>query len=130
MLGNVLDIYPMTFDEFLTATDEPLYAYYLSIGKEQHIETIFHNRLLEVYNNYLIIGGMPECVASWVKNKDPKKVAQIQHELITIYENDFSKHNGKVNSGRILMVFRSIASQLAKSNENLHITIKGANYLN
>ena len=34
-----------------------------------------------------------------------------------IYENDFSKHNGKVNSGRILMVFRSIVSQLAKSNE-------------
>ena len=44
-------------------------------------------------------------------------VSQIQHELIEIYENDFSKHNGKVNSGRILMVFRSIVSQLAKPNE-------------
>lgn len=41
----------------------------------------------------------------------------IQRELIEIYENDFSKHNGRVNSGRILMVFRSIVSQLAKSNE-------------
>lgn len=37
--------------------------------------------------------------------------------MIEIYENDFSKHNGKVNSGRILMVFRSIVSQLAKANE-------------
>ena len=44
-------------------------------------------------------------------------MAQIQRELIEIYENDFSKHNGKVNSGRILMVFRSIVSQLAKANE-------------
>ncbi len=45
------------------------------------------------------------------------KILQIQRELIEVYENDFSKHNGKVNSGRILMVFRSIVSQLAKSNE-------------
>ena len=52
-----------------------------------------------------------------MKEKDPAKISQIQRELIEIYENDFSKHNGKVNSGRILMVFRSIVSQLAKSNE-------------
>ena len=114
---NLLDIFPLTFDEFLEALDEPLYAYYCSIEKEQHIEEIFHNRLLEAYNYYLIIGGMPECVTSWVKYKDPARIARIQRELIEVYENDFSKHNGKVNSGRILMVFRSIASQLAKPNE-------------
>ena len=55
--------------------------------------------------------GMPECVFSWISSKDPGKVLQIQRELIEVYENDFSKHNGKVNSGRILMVFRSIVSQ-------------------
>lgn len=114
---NLLDIYPLTFDEFLAATDEALFAYYETIQKEQHIEEIFHNRLLEAYNNYLIIGGMPECVSSWVKYKDPAKVSQIQRELLEIYENDFSKHNGKLNSGRILMVFRSIVAQLAKPNE-------------
>lgn len=114
---NLLDIYPLTFDEFLDATDPALYTYYASIQKEQQIEEIFHIRLLEAYNSYLIIGGMPECVASWVKYKDPAKISQIQRELIEVYENDFSKHNGKVNSGRILMVFRSIVAQLAKPNE-------------
>ena len=114
---NLLDIYPLTFDEFLEATDESLYAYYSSIQKEQSIEEIFHNRLLEAYNYYLIIGGMPECVSSWITHKDPAKISQIQKELIEVYENDFSKHNGKVNSGRILMVFRSIVAQLAKPNE-------------
>ena len=114
---NLLDISPLTFDEFLEATDESLFEFYQSITKEQQIEDIFHNRLMETYNNYLIIGGMPECVSSWVKYKDPNKISQIQNELIQIYENDFSKHNGKVNSGRILMVFRSIVTQLAKSNE-------------
>lgn len=114
---NLLDIYPLTFDEFLEASDERLYAYYCSIQKGQVIEDVFHNRLLEAYNYYLIIGGMPECVSSWITHKDPAKITQIQRELIEVYENDFSKHNRKVNSGRILMVFRSIVSQLAKSNE-------------
>ena len=114
---NLLDIYPLTFDEFLDATDSVLNTYYESIQKEQEIEEIFHNRLLDAYNNYLIVGGMPECVSSWVKYKDPAKIREIQRELIEVYENDFSKHNGKVNSGRILMVFRSIVSQLAKPNE-------------
>ena len=119
---NLLDIYPLTFDEFLSATDEPLYTYLMSVEKGQMIEDIFHNRLLDAYNNYLIIGGMPECVDSWVKYKDPAKINQIQKELIEVYENDFSKHNGKVNSGRILMVFRSIVSQLAKPNEKFVYT--------
>lgn len=114
---NLLNIYPLTFDEFLDATDPSLYAYFESIKKEQQIEEIFHNRLLEAYNNYLIIGGMPECVASWIEHKDPAGISRIQRELIEIYENDFSKHNGRVNSGRILMVFRSIVAQLAKPNE-------------
>lgn len=114
---NLLDIYPLNFEEFLEATDPALYAYYGSIQKGQQIEEIFHNRLMEVYNNYLIIGGMPECVSSWSRHKDPAKVSQIQRELIEVYENDFSKYNGRVNSGRILMVFRSIVSQLAKPNE-------------
>lgn len=114
---NLLEIAPLTFDEFLLACDEGLYRYYCSIRKEQKIEEIFHRRLLELYHYYLIIGGMPECVSSWQQHKDPEKVLQIQRELIEIYESDFSKHNGKVNSGRILMVFRSIVSQLAKENE-------------
>ncbi len=114
---NLLELFPLTFDEFLEATYPTLCDYYNSIKKEQTIEDIFHKRLLDAYHNYLIIGGMPECVVSWIKYRDPAKISQIQRELITIYENDFSKHNGKINSGRILMVFRSIVTQLAKPNE-------------
>ncbi len=114
---NILNIYPLNFEEFLEATDSSLFTYYKEIKKDQVIEEIFHNKLLDAYNYYLIIGGMPECVSSWVKDKDPKKIKRIQSELIQIYENDFSKHNGKVNSGRLLMVFRSIVTQLSKANE-------------
>ncbi len=114
---NLLTICPMTFDEFLAAIAPELYAYYQKIQKDQVIEAIFHERLLEAYDYYLIIGGMPECVSSWLKYRDPARISRIQGELVEVYENDFSKHHGKVNSGRILMVFRSIVSQLAKANE-------------
>lgn len=114
---NLLHISPMTFDEFLAASDEGLYTYYTGIQKGQQIEEIFHRKLLDAYNYYLVIGGMPECVQSWITYKDPAEISRIQQELIELYENDFSKHNGKVNSGRILMVFRSLVTQLSKDNE-------------
>lgn len=114
---NVLNIYPMTFDEFLCAIDESLYQYYEQITRGSVIEDIFHTKLMEMYQYYLMIGGMPECVMNWIKYKDYAKVKKIQKELIELYENDFSKHNGKVNSGRILLVFRSIVNQLAKDNK-------------
>lgn len=114
---NLLEIEPLTFDEFLLACDEGLYRYRSSIEKGQTIEELFHRRLMEYYHYYLIIGGMPECVSSWLEHRDPERILKIQRELIEVYEHDFSKHNGKVNSGRLLMVFRSIVSQLAKENE-------------
>ena len=114
---NLIDLYPLSFDEFLAAVNEPLFEYFAQIEKGDVIEEVFHNRLIEAYNYYLIIGGLPECVGSWVQNKDPQKVRRIQNELITIYENDFGKHNGKINSGRLLLIFRSIVSQLSKGNE-------------
>ncbi len=114
---NILTLGPMMFDEFLLASDPMLYQYYDSIIRNQPVEAIFHNRLLEAYHIYLIVGGMPECVHIWANTRDSLNVAKHQRELIEIYENDFSKHNGRVNSGRLLMVFRSIVSQLAKENE-------------
>lgn len=114
---NVMNIYPLTFEEFLCAVDEGLYEYYESIERGMVIEDIFHTKLMEMYKSYLIIGGMPECVVSWIKYRDCSKILKIQQELMELYENDFSKHNGKVNSGRILLVFRSIVNQLAKDNE-------------
>lgn len=114
---NILNISPLKFDEFLQATDQSLYQYYIDIKKDQVIEKVFHEKLLDVYRNYLIVGGMPECVYSWINNKDPQEVLRIQSELLEVYENDFSKHNNKINANRLLMVFRSITSQLAKENK-------------
>lgn len=114
---NLLNIYPLSFEEFLQAVSSNLFTYYQTITPDTQIEDYFHHQLIELYNYYLIIGGMPECVSSWLEEKNVQRISQIQQELIEIYKNDFSKHNGKVNSGRILLTFNSIPSQLAKANE-------------
>lgn len=114
---NILKFYPMSFSEYLNATDPKLHEFYNQIKNGELIEDIFHNSLLERFDEYLIIGGMPECVKAWIEEKDAQKVAKIQNDLIELYENDFSKHNGKVNAARLLMSFRSIPSQLAKENK-------------
>lgn len=63
------------------------------------------------------MGGLPECVASWATEKNPATINEIQKELLTLYENDISKHNSKINAARTLSVFRSLVSQLAKENK-------------
>lgn len=106
----------MDFEEFLGAT-EPALLKYIEETSPQDIIQIQHDKLLEQYNNYLIIGGLPECVKNWIDEKNAGTVLQIQKELLSLYENDFSKHNKKINAARILLVFRSLVSQLAKENE-------------
>ena len=108
-------MHSMDFEEFLAATAPSLY----DLIQKDDAETIslFHDRFVDQYNNYLIIGGMPECVSSWIEEKNTGIVGQIQDDLIQLYENDITKHSGKINSGRILLVFRSIVSQLSKENE-------------
>jgi len=113
---NVLEVGPLSFEEFLKASEVNLYKYYEQIKKDDIIDGIFHNKLNETYHKYLIIGGLPECAQTWITSKDPVQVMERQKELQLIYERDFSKHNGKVNPARILMVFRNIAAQLAKKN--------------
>lgn len=113
---NLLDIYPMDFEEFLNASEPALYEYLININPEEIIK-IQHDKLIEQYHNYLIVGGLPDCVYSWVTEKNAGSVLQIQKELLELYENDISKYNKKVNAARILMVMRSIVSQLAKENE-------------
>lgn len=114
---DLLDIYPLDFGEFLHATEGNLYDYFSSISLSDGVKDYFHKRFLEMLDFYYLVGGMPECVFSWSKDKDLQKVLKIQRNLLKLYESDFSKYNGKINSGRILMVFRSIVSQLAKPNE-------------
>lgn len=114
---NLLRVFPLTFAEFLYALDESLFDYYEALDENSEMEEIFHKRLSEYYHLYLIIGGMPECVASWIAHHDYAKVELIQEELLLLYESDITKHNKKVNAAKVLLVYRNLVTQLAKENK-------------
>ncbi len=113
---NLLDVYPMDFEEFLGAVNPSLLKY-LEETPPQEIISIQHTKLIEQFHNYLIVGGLPECVASWAEDQNSGTVLQIQRELLSLYENDIAKHNKKIDACRILLVFKSLVTQLSKENE-------------
>ena len=121
-----LDMYPMTFSEFLIADGlENLVDYMKSVNKIETIPDIFFNILEEKLKTYFIIGGMPEAVSAWVNEKDIDLVNNIQENILKAYENDFSKHVQNTEANKISLIWNSIPSQLAKENKKfLYQTIK------
>ncbi len=123
---DFLNMYPMTFSEFLIANgNENLVEYLKSINSINNIPDIFFNQLEEKLKMYFIIGGMPEVVNSWIMEKDIEKVTKIQEDILTAYESDFSKHTENSEANKISLIWNSITSQLAKENKKfLYQTVK------
>ena len=113
-----LNMYPMTFSEFLLADDcLNLVEYMRKIKGVQKIEKIFEDKLIEKLKAYYIVGGMPEAVQAWVTTKDIEKVGYIQDNILKSYESDFSKHTTNVEANKISLIWNGIPSQLAKENK-------------
>jgi predicted AAA+ superfamily ATPase len=116
----------MSFSEFLLADDcKNLVDYMNSIQKIEIIPDVFFNMLMEKLKAYFIIGGMPEVVSSWVQDKNMELVNKIQEDILTSYENDFSKHTTPSEANKISLIWNNIPSQLSKENKKfLYQTIK------
>jgi hypothetical protein len=114
-----LEMYPMTFTEFLLADNsENLVQYMESINKIEKIPDIIFTKLNEKIKSYFIIGGMPEVVKKWVETKDIEAVNRIQKQILNGYEDDFGKHAENINiQAKISIIWESIISQLAKENK-------------
>ena len=123
---DFLNMYPMTFNEFLIADNcENLVEYMKSINSIEKIPDIFFNQLEEKLKAYFIIGGMPEAVQIWINEKDIELVNQVQDNILKAYESDFSKHTQNSEANKISLIWNSIPSQLAKENKKfLYQTIK------
>ena len=123
---DFLNMYPMTFSEFLIADNcENLVDYLKSLKEVELIPDIFFNQLEEKLKAYFIIGGMPEAVNVWVNEKDIELVNKVQENILKAYESDFSKHTENSEANKISLIWNSIPSQLAKENKKfLYQTIK------
>lgn len=117
---NFLDLYPLSFHEFLTALNkEKLLGVLpeLCLGVKA-IPDVFHVEILELLKKYCFVGGMPEAVADYVKNRDVKRVRDIQIELLRSYTNDFAKHSSPGEALKIKRIWESIPLHLSKENRS------------
>ncbi len=115
---DFLEMNPMTFSEFLIADGcKNLVSYLESMNKIEAIPEPFFTRLEEKLKAYLIIGGMPEAILSWTKDKDIEKVSMIQSNILKAYESDFAKHTTNSDANKISLIWNSIPSQLSKENK-------------
>jgi len=110
-----MDLFPLTFQEFLTATGNEQLN---NLVSEENFELItsFKDKFIELLKQYYFIGGMPEVVKTFISEKKYESASQIQKNLLNLYEMDFSKHAPKEIVPRIRMVWNSIPTQLAKEN--------------
>ncbi len=128
---NMLYIFPLTFDEFLFNYDKNVYKYVkehfendIPIGSQE-----IHNNFLDIFKEYLFVGGMPEVVDVYLKNKNDKvsaikKVIKNLDEIYETYLSDMELYQASRESiVRTQMIFKNIYSQLNKENKNFKYSL-------
>ena len=113
---DFLKLYPLSFKEFLMATDKERFAELLDKQDYQMI-TSFKQTYIDALKQYYFVGGMPEAVQSFAENTDFNEVREIQKRILAAYEQDFSKHAPNEIVPRLRMLWNSIPSQLARENK-------------
>ena len=113
---DFLKLYPLSFKEFLMATEKERFAELLD-KQDFGMITCFKQTYIDSLKQYYFVGGMPEAVQSFAENKDFNEVREIQKRILAAYEQDFSKHAPNEIVPRLRMLWNSIPSQLAKENK-------------
>lgn len=111
-----LQMYPLSFKEFLMAMGKEGMISLLD-SRDWKAITAFENQFIHLLRQYYFVGGMPEVVKTFIERNDYKEVRKVQEQLLKSYADDFSKHPPKEIVKRMLLLWNSIPSQLAKENK-------------
>jgi len=110
-----LDLQPMSFLEFIQAVgQERIVDLYRQ--KDWELIGTFKQKYIELLKQYYFVGGMPEVVSAFQERGDFKKARDIQNQILSSFEQDFSKHAPNEIVPRIRMLWNSLPSQLSKEN--------------
>lgn len=111
-------LYPMDMEEFLLACGEEDIAAQIRkcFQANQPMPAVLHEAALQYYRQYLVVGGMPECVGKFLETKDYILVRHIQKTILESYLNDMSKYNSENEIKRTRLVYDNITVQLSKKN--------------
>ena len=108
-------MYPMTFDEFLEANGQQLL---IETRNEASIDNPLsepiHNKLVDLLRTYMLVGGMPEAVKTWVEYHDYIRCQEVQDDIVVTYEDDFPKYKKNVDPTLLRRTLRSVAVQAGK----------------
>jgi predicted AAA+ superfamily ATPase len=89
---------PLSFGEYLSACGfEALREHLKTVSIETHIEEILHQQLLKLLREYLLLGGMPKVVRTFLQTKDVTEAQKIQASILTTYQDDFGKYAGSLD---------------------------------
>lgn len=110
-----INMYPLDFEEFLWALGDEMTGPYMKICFEQRqpMGEALHRKAMNLFRQYMLVGGMPQAVLAFVKTKDFEKADQVKRRILTLYRNDVTKF-AKGYESKVLSIFDGIPSQLSK----------------
>ncbi len=109
-------LYPMDLEEFMLALGEDVLVEKIKecFANDTAMPTALHDTAMRIYRQYLVVGGMPECVVQYVNTKDYILVRHTQSNIIASYLNDMSKYNNLNEIKKTRLVYDNITVQLSK----------------
>ena len=114
---DIVNMYPMDFEEWLWANGiRDMHVDYLkqSLANETPVEEALNNRFQELLYQYIVVGGMPEVVATFMETRQIGKVLSVQRRIIDEYKSDMLKYALPTDKSRIRECFESIPAQLSR----------------
>lgn len=122
---NELNLFPMDFEEFLWAMDKEILSNEISThyARLEPMPEALHFQSLELFKQYLIVGGMPAVVAEFVESKSLITSTEIQGRILNEYIADMAKYANPATSVKIRACYNSIPTQLAKENKKFQYKI-------
>lgn len=121
---EIVYMYPMNFREFLVAngvqqsTFETLQHCY---DNREKVPEVMHETLLKLFATYIVVGGMPDVVRTYVDTHDIGKVVQLQNDILELYRQDIAKYAQGTEKIKIKAIFDSIAAQLDDKNRRFFL---------
>ena len=122
---NVLRLYPLDFEEFLTATGNDLLIDEITecYAQMSPMNEGLHQKALDLYHDYLIIGGMPEAVKAFIETNSYIDASLVQSSIIDSYTADMAKYASNSETVKIRACYNSIPAQLAKDNKKFQYKV-------
>lgn len=113
---RIMDMLPLTFSEFLRASDPDTYEKLDRIDSIEPLPELTLNKAILEYRRYMVCGGMPEAAITMIGNKGKNELEDVLQDILDMYELDFSKYASPIEVVRINALWKSLPSQLAKEN--------------